>query len=241
MCCLLLCQAVSRGSETAGSLSCSTSTLFCWPGNFSPFLNLLFSLHCSASSLCSSGQRALMHSLFPSVPPSERVCLLYCAIQRSAAQSSALPALCSPNSSALTDVLLSEDATSGHSLSTNKSTALIPQLSLFLSLTHSAPPHCWADSQCSSCSQTRAPPLHSLSLISPSLFALTIHVQQFHFCCQNNEGAIDEIRNMKWNNGTEKRWAKSCLWQALMYAKCSHCQCSFHTASFDCTHASRAF
>lgn len=74
------------------------------PDNFPPLRSVLLLLMCS-----------------------DALSLSECAPQRSAAQFSCLR-------SALADVLLSEDATHGHSLSTNKSTALIPQLSAYPSL-----------------------------------------------------------------------------------------------------------
>lgn len=126
-----------------------------------PVPPLLFPLPCACSVLLSMCADALSlpwvsHSLFlsdcasialfPSVP-------VYSSVPFFAQQlgPSALPVLCSPNRSALADVLLSADATNGHSLSPNKSTHLLPQFSLppscflLLSLSlsaHSVPSHC---------------------------------------------------------------------------------------------------
>lgn len=67
----------SSGSETPGSLSCSTSTFSCWPGNFSPLLTLLSSFHCSLLLLCSP----LLNALWCAVsPPALAVCLFLSAL-----------------------------------------------------------------------------------------------------------------------------------------------------------------
>lgn len=160
-----------------------------------PVPPLLFPLPCACSVLLSMCADALSlpwvsHSLFlsdcasialfPSVP-------VYSNVPFFAQQlgPSALPVLCSPNRSALADVLLSADATNGHSLSPNKSTHLLPQFSL--------PPSCFLLLSLSLCSFSPFPllsrqPMQQLqpdrssssplpaSLLSPSLWLLWLNM-----------------------------------------------------------------
>lgn len=161
-----------------------------------PVPPLLFPLPCACSVLLSMCADALSLPgsltlcfflivpvslfLFPSVP-------VYSSVPFFAQQlgPSALPVLCSPNRSALADVLLSADATNGHSLSPNKSTHLLPQFSL--------PPSCFLLLSLSLCSFSPFPllsrqPMQQLqpdrssssplpaSLLSPSLWLLWLNM-----------------------------------------------------------------
>lgn len=145
--------------------------------------------------------------LFPSVP-------VYSSVPFFAQQlsPSALPVLCSPNRSALADVLLSADATNGHSLSPNKSTHLLPQFSLppscFLLLSLSLLIQSLPTAEQATNAAAAARP--QLLLSTPRVFikpitvaALTKHVQQFHIH-QGNWEAIDNNNKINTHTHTQK-------------------------------------